>query len=260
MSIFALWRYWCLLVLPAVLLTACAKPSNTNSSADRSTAATPSAAAETSAAAADERLGTAWGDERDSRVTTVNLERVGDVLSSVSVYYSGGDKSARGTKINSISLLAGQVQFSIIDDNGKPLPTYRQGSDYAVQGKAGQSYRLKYVNSSNKTYEVIASVDGLDVLSGTQASQYNSGYVLSPKETLIIDGFRKDTNTVASFTFSAPEDSYANHNTQGDINNTGVIGTAFFELREPKHTEPKSFAPPPNTTPNPKPKAFPADS
>lgn len=176
------------------------------------------------------------------------------MVASVNVFYSG---QADGKKVNSISLLAGQVQFSVIDDNGRSLPTYRKGSDYQIQGKEGQSYRLKYTNTSKKIYEVVASVDGLDVITGSAASQYNDGYILYPNQTLIIEGFRKDSDTVASFTFSKPEASYANHNDQGDINNTGVIGTAFFELQQPQQD--RQFAPPPNDKPN-KPQAFPADN
>lgn len=281
-KLLAVWRYWLLLLLSVLFLSACSKTENVNSpapttkSADTPTshkdvapanadeavpanadvASDASASTESAAAAEvdDKRLGTAWGDEINSKIKFENLERVSDMLASVSVFYSG---KADGKKVNSISLLSGQVQFSVIDDNGRSLPTYRKGGDYQIQGKEGQSYRLKYTNTSKKIYEVVASVDGLDVLTGTQGSQYNDGYILYPNQTLIIDGFRKDSDTVASFTFSKPEASYANHNDQGDINNTGVIGTAFFELQKPQQD--RQFAPPPNDKPN-KPQAFPADN
>ena len=281
-KLLVVWRYWLLLLLSVLFLSACSKTENANSpapttkSADTPTshkdvapanadeavpasadvASDASASTESAAAAEvdDKRLGTAWGDEINSKIKFENLERVSDVVAIVNVFYSG---KADGKKVNSISLLAGQVQFSVIDDNGRSLPTYRKGSDYQIQGKEGQSYRLKYTNTSKKIYEVVASVDGLDVLTGTQGSQYNDGYILYPNQTLIIEGFRKDSDTVASFTFSRPEASYTNHNDQGDINNTGVIGTAFFELQQPQQD--RQFAPPPNDNPN-KPQAFPADN
>lgn len=265
-KLLAVWRYFCVLLL-SVLLFACAKtPSGGHASAESASADVPAAAsadvpADASAASADasvevatdNRLGTQWGDEMSSKLTIVDLERVSDVLDSVDVFYSAKES---GKKVNSIALLSGQIQMSVIDDRGRALPTFRKGNSYYIQGTSGQSYRLKYTNSSKKTYEVVASVDGLDVLTGTSASQYDNGYVLEPKGTLIIEGFRKDENTVASFTFSAPEASYANHNDQGDINNTGVIGTALFELQAPA----RKFAPPPNSQPNDRPKSFPADS
>ena len=281
-KLLAVWRYWLVLLLSVLFLSACSKTENVNSpapttkSADTPTshkdvapanadeavpasadvASDASASTESAAAAEveDKRLGTAWGDEINSKIKFENLERVSDVVASVNVFYSG---QADGKKVNSISLLAGQVQFSVIDDNGRSLPTYRKGNDYQIQGKEGQSYRLKYTNTSKKIYEVVASVDGLDVITGSAASQYNDGYILYPNQALIIEGFRKDSDTVASFTFSKPETSYANHNDQGDINNTGVIGTAFFELQQPQQD--RQFAPPPNDKPN-KPQAFPADN
>lgn len=254
-KLLAVWRYFCILLL-SVLLFACSKtPSGGHVPVESASADMPAAISETPAevAKADNRLGTQWGDEMNSKVTVVDLKRVSDVLDSVDVFYSAKES---GKKVNSIALLSGQVQMSVIDDRGRALPTFRKGNSYYIQGTSGQSYRLKYTNSSKKTYEVVASVDGLDVLSGTSASQYDNGYVLEPKGTLIIEGFRKDENTVASFTFSAPEASYANHNDQGDINNTGVIGTALFELQAPA----RKFAPPPNSQPNDRPKSFPADS
>ena len=273
-KLLAVWRYWLVLLLSVLFLSACSKTENVNSpapttksadtptshkdvapaSADVASDASASTESATAAEVDDKRLGTAWGDEINSKIKFENLGRVSDVVASVNVFYSG---QADGKKVNSISLLAGQVQFSVIDDNGRSLPTYRKGNDYQIQGKEGQSYRLKYTNTSKKIYEVVASVDGLDVLTGTQGSQYNDGYILYPNQTLIIEGFRKDSDTVASFTFSKPEASYANHNDQGDINNTGVIGTAFFELQKPQQD--RQFAPPPNDKPN-KPQAFPADN
>ena len=72
---------------------------------------------------------------------------------------------------------AGQIQFTIESDSGERLPLYRARSAIVV-GKTGQSYQLHYHNSSDKTYEIVASVDGIDVLDGSSASRSNSGYVL----------------------------------------------------------------------------------
>ena len=73
---------------------------------------------------------------------------------------------------------------------------------------------------------------------------------------MTIEGFRKSEDAVASFTFSKPKDSYANHNAQGSIDNTGVIGTVVYEIEPIDLPKPKkTFAPEPTTKPN----AFPAD-
>ena len=150
-------------------------------------------------------------------------------------------KDYRGKKVNSISLAAGKVELSVQSDNGDLFPIFRDGSNYFLQGKDGQSYRLVYKNNSNKTLEIIASVDGLDVISGQSASRYSDGYVLYPHDSLVIEGFRKSNDAVASFVFSNPEDSYAANSDKGSINNTGVIGTAIFELYDPDTKKPANL-------------------
>ena len=194
----------------------------------------------------DERLGTKWGDEVDSVVTTVDLRRVSEYpVEQMQVFYA--DKNYSGRTLNSMSMLAGKVDFSISTDNGT-LPLFRDSNKYYVRGQSGQAYRLVYHNNSDNTYEVVASVDGLDVLDGSEASRYSSGYVLSPHDDLVIEGFRKSENAVASFIFSKPDDSYAANSEAGSIQNTGVIGTVFYELYDPNHRRSNQ------------PEAFPADN
>ena len=193
-----------------------------------------------------ERLGTQWGDDVDSEVTTVDLERVSDEpLEQIQVRYA--DKAYSGRAVNSMSLLAGKVEFSAATDTGK-LSLYRDAGNYYLQGKAGQAYRLVYHNNSANTYEIVASVDGLNVLDGSAASIYDGGYVLRPHDNLVIEGFRKSDSAVASFIFSKPDSAYAANTSSGSITNTGIIGTVIYELYDP--TQPKSQQP----------KAFPADN
>jgi hypothetical protein len=108
---------------------------------------------------------------------------------------------------------------------------------------------LVYSNNSSNTYEIVASVDGLNVLNGSAASRYDSGYVLEPNDELVIEGFRKSQSAVASFIFSKPENAYAANTKAGSINNTGIIGTVIYELYDP--TKPRTAL---------QPQAFPSDS
>lgn len=260
-------------------LTACSKPmetktlpsptaSPTKTTADQASSdtvanATAVAAAEKSsndAVANNERLGTRWGDEVTSEVTKVELKRLSNTpLAQLQVRYA--DKAFTGKSLNDISLGAGQVSFSVTDDSGRTLPMYRAGTGsdtgYYVSAQNGQSYQLHYQNHTGKTYEIVASVDGLDVLNGSTASRNNDGYVLSPNDSLTIEGFRKSQSAVASFIFSKPKDAYANHNKSGSIDNTGIIGTVVYELKAPnkKPATTTGYAPPPTAKPN----AFPAD-
>ena len=118
----------------------------------------------------------------------------------------------------------------------------------------GLNYQLRYLNQSSQTFEVSASVDGLDVLTGRQASRQQAGYVLGPYSQFAIEGFRKSNSAVAAFTFSKPKDAYASNTPQGKIQNTGIIGTVIHELNAPIAKASNS-----NTGYAPAPNAFPAD-
>lgn len=202
----------------------------------------------------EERLGTKWGDDLNSYVTQVDLKRLSNrPIDETQIRYA--NKQFSGRNINSISLAAGKVSFSVVDDRGRILPLYRDGQNYYLSAIDGQSYQLRYSNTSNQTFEIVASVDGLDVLNGSRASRSNSGYVLRPYSSFAIEGFRKSNSSVASFTFSRPKDAYAANSANGSIQNTGVIGTVVYELKAPQYQPAKNskdgYAPAPN--------AFPAD-
>lgn len=182
-------------------------------------------------ASAEERLGTQWGDEVDSYVTPVNLQRVsGTPLDEITLRYA--DKSYAGRAVNSIALAAGKVEMRVQGDGRAPAMV-RDGGQYYVRGRDGQAYQLVYRNLSGNTYEIVASVDGLDVISGQSASRKAGGYVLRPYGELVIEGFRKSDRAVASFVFGRPSESYAANTPEGNIRNTGVIGTVVYALRAP---------------------------
>ena len=249
------------------LISACstAKYSSTQDATSQEIESAPSPSSATAKAApapisnqnrvkSEERLGTKWGDDVSSYVTQVDLKRLSSSpIDETQIRYAS--KQFSGRSINSISLAAGKVSFSVVDDRGRILPLYRDGERYYLSARDGQSYQLRYANTSSQTFEVVASVDGLDVLNGRKASRSNSGYVLRPYSSFAIEGFRKSNSSVASFIFSKPNDAYAANSASGSIQNTGVIGTVVYELKAPKYDLPKkskdTYAPAPN--------AFPAD-
>ncbi len=197
------------------------------------------------------KLGTKWGDEIDSSVKQVEMTRKSlTPISETQIYYA--NQKFKGKPINSISLTAGKISFQVTDDNGNLLPMYRNGASFYLKGKAGQSYQLKYQNYSNQTFEIVSSVDGLNVLDGTEASRNDAGYVLHPYDTLTIQGFRKSDSAVASFTFSQRDEAYAANSANGSVQNTGIIGTVVYELKAPKPKRDVSqnrYAPAPNAFP-----------
>ena len=128
--------------------------------------------------------------------------------------------------------------------NGVPLHEYAHDGRYFVEGSEGDRYALRVRNNTGTRVEVVASVDGLDVVDG-KAGEYvhKRGYVIAPWQTYDIEGFRLDLGRVAAFRFSSVGDSYAAK--KGDARNVGVIGVAFFAERpRPVYRPPQPVYPP----------------
>lgn len=186
-----------------------------------------------------ERLGTRWGEEIRSPIRFVSLTRFwpGRPEAQVTVRYDGRRSAATGpvTTVRSLPVSDGAVDFSVLGARGTPMrltPT-GGGGDLRLQGRSGDVYRLAFDNRGRRTVEVVATVDGLDVISGRSGSIANRGYVVRPGERLVIEGFRKSEDEVAAFRFSGPDESYAANTPQGDPRNIGVIGLALFTLDDP---------------------------
>ena len=245
------------LVAGAALLAACSQMPQ----ARNELAATPSAAAP--AAPAPAQLGTQWGEGIESKTRTVVAKRLSEQPDEVaSLGYNDAASVRRDAGSNperrlNLQLAQGDVEWSVIDENARPLPLQRarRSNDmFRIAGVEGSRYTLRFRNLSDRSYEVIATVDGLDVLNGKPGSLRNGGYVLRPQQTLNIEGFRKSQSEVAAFRFAAPGRAYAANTEAGDVRNIGVIGAALFELEQPEAPRrPRRDATPPQ------PSAFPAD-
>ncbi len=196
----------------------------------------------------DRGIGTQWGDGVESHVQEVKLARINNTPIDVAVIHYSKKAFVHGKKVQEL-MLNGDVGMSIIDDNNNKWSLFKQDDEINMSGEAGKNYQLYYVNYSRNTYEIVATVDGLDVINGKAGSLNNNGYILRPYSTLSIKGFRKNEREVASFTFSQASKAYANHTDEGSANNIGVIGTAIFQLENGNQYK-KS----------PKSNAFPADS
>ena len=234
-----LFRFAMGLVAGAALLAACSQmPQAPRTSA--AVSATPSAAP----AAPAPQLGTQWGEGLESKTRTVVTKRLSDQPDDVaSLGYNEASAVRRSVGSNpesrlSLMLADGDVEWSVLGEDSRPLPLQRArrgsgGEDmFRLAGVQGSRYTLRFRNLSERSYEVIATVDGLDVLNGKPGSLRNGGYVLRPLQALTIEGFRKSENEVAAFRFSAPGRAYAANTEAGDVRNIGVIGAALFELEE----------------------------
>jgi hypothetical protein len=123
----------------------------------------------------------------------------------------------------------GSLSVALVDETGRTLPGYAAGGRALVIGNDGERYKIIVRNATTARFEVVASVDGLDVIDGKPADPNRRGYIVDPHDTLVIDGFRTSDANVAAFRFGRVADSYAAQ-TSGD-RNVGVVGLAVFSER-----------------------------
>jgi hypothetical protein len=182
-------------------------------------------------------LATQWGEQRDSEVREVYFERQRSTPAGViRVHYDdeAGIEAATGRSADdayprTFPVRGGSLTVSITDDDGDPLPSLvANGTDHVV-GDSGDRYMIQIKNYTAGRFEIVASVDGLDVLDGDDGGFDNRGYLVSPWSTLTIEGFRESHETVRAFRFGDVETGYAVRRGKG--RNVGVIGVAVFEER-----------------------------
>lgn len=183
---------------------------------------------------AESTVGTAWGEDVSSAVKEVYAERetrepTEIILVNYSAKHPGGNRKV-------YSVRSGDLEYAIRDESFNSIPLFshysRGEQQYAIRARVGTKYQLYVRNYSRDTnYEIVATVDGMDVLNGKPGSLYNNGYIVNAGTSLSIQGFRKDLNTEAAFTFADVTDSYAANSAHGDARNVGVIGFAAFELK-----------------------------
>ena len=141
-----------------------------------------------------------------------------------------------GLQAHAIGRLA---DITITDrQSGATLPVYYHQGQAWVAGQPGARYSISVRNRLGERVMAVASVDGVNVLSGETAGWEQAGYVLSAWRQYQITGWRKSNSEVAAFEFSAAGDSYAGRTGRPD--HIGVIGVALY--RE-KIAEPVAQAP-----------------
>ena len=182
-------------------------------------------------------LGTSWGEDRHSPVRGTQFSRGGKSrpFGSGKVYYNdevGAQAMAKRSGIRWTSrapttLASGTVSMGLKDGSGRFLKSYASGSQRFFVGEDGDRYQVYLKNLTDHRVEVVVSVDGLDVLDGKPASVKKRGYLLEPRGTLSIEGFRQSDSTVAAFRFGSVAESYAEKK-HGDSRNVGVIGVAVW--------------------------------
>lgn len=135
--------------------------------------------------------------------------------------------------------------------NDKPIKQYVHEGLTFVEGRKGVKYSIKVKNPTGRRVVAVLSVDGLSVLDGKPAKADSQGYIINAYQTITIQGFRVDANTVNLFEFSGLEQSYAAKSPTGEqsTQNCGVIGVRLYaEKVQPIHdywmTKKRTLVPP----------------
>ncbi len=108
---------------------------------------------------------------------------------------------------------------------------YRRGNELWMEGTPGKEFGLWLRNMTDRRILVVASIDGVNIITGETASPDQTGYVLEPRQVIAVDGWRKSYTQTAAFFFADKSASYAART--GRPNDVGVIGLAVFQERVP---------------------------
>ena len=244
------------LLCATVLVAACAAPSGSGYYPSRTTSPQPSAdyaggnyaghqpgVAESSSPDGtytprpEERpgLGTVYGENVTSYVDMKPFVRAANApFAAVALYYNDAEGvQAHSEYVSGYSPAPiraytpnGGISISLTDQYGNILPGGISAGRTLIVGSEGDRYNIVLQNDTGGRYEVVLSVDGLDVIDGNPADLQKRGYILEPYSQVTVDGFRTSSSTVAAFRFGRVSESYAAR-TSGD-RNVGVVGVGFF--------------------------------
>jgi hypothetical protein len=114
----------------------------------------------------------------------------------------------------------------LVDGRAARLIAY-EGRLYLPVPRMGSEYELRLTNYGVRRVTAIVSVDGLSVITSEPAPDRQAGYVVDPYGNIVVKGWRRNSDTVAAFTFTERENSYAYR--MGHRDNLGVIELVAFE-------------------------------
>lgn len=119
--------------------------------------------------------------------------------------------------------LADDVELRVRDEFGYDL-NLDVGIDVdrpTTVSKAGTRYELIISNTSPNAYELVSTVDGVDVISGREGNDASLGYLILAGETLVINGVYKNRHEVIPLRFAAVSPT-------GESTRVGIIRLALF--------------------------------
>lgn len=117
--------------------------------------------------------------------------------------------------------------------NGNSVAKHHKDGKVYVEAKEGSEYEISIKNHGSSRILAVTSVDGLNVLTGEQASTEDSGYVVAGYSACRIKGFRYNDEKVGAFKFVKKSQSYAKSKKDGSVVNCGVIGVVVYDEHQP---------------------------
>ncbi|MES2705786.1 MAG: hypothetical protein V4726_04205 [Verrucomicrobiota bacterium] len=185
-------------------------------------------------------LATQAGGERWDRLTSVSFYRKAtgapDAVDSFNYNDEAGAKamaealSGGRRRSGTFEAAGGRLEVGLRSGWGMPFDRYEAGNRRIVAGNSGSAYQISIKNTTRHPVEVVASVDGLDVMDGKAASTGKRGYIIDAKGELSIEGFRISNDKVKQFVFGSVDSSAASK--AGMARNVGVIGLAVYDEDE----------------------------
>ena len=119
---------------------------------------------------------------------------------------------------------------------GNPIHEYDSNGNTFVEGRKGSEFVVEFKNNSSKRVLVVPSVDGLSTLDGSPATMESQGYLVNSHSTLVIPGWRLDSDSVANFLFQDKDKSYARTMSDSGATSAGVIGVLVYGEEEQVQT------------------------
>ena len=116
--------------------------------------------------------------------------------------------------------------------DGRPLHEYAAQGKTFIEATEGCEYSIRLSNRTGRRVAVALSVDGLNTIDAKATTmQKASKWILSPYQTITLDGWQTSSNTARRFFFTTEEESYGAW--LGKTKNLGIISAAVF--REKRH-------------------------
>jgi len=126
----------------------------------------------------------------------------------------------------------GPYSLEILID-GIPLAEYAARGKTYVEATEDREYSILVTNHTARRIAVALSVDGLNTIDAkTTSSGEASKWILSPYQTITLDGWQTSSTTARRFFFTTEDESYGAW--LGRTSNLGIIAAAVFREQLPE--------------------------